>query len=275
MWIYSSAGVTVNNKRVSSSPNSLLLLSIQSNRKEKLKLYSYWRTAKKKNSFLRDFMANSGAEKLKLYSYWRSSCAHRVRIALALKGLEYEYIPVNFLKGDQFNPDYLTINPMGTVPALVDGDIVISDSFAIIMYLDEKYPEPPLLPRDLHKRAINYQAMSIVLSGIQPHQNLAVIRYIEEKINSEEKTSWVNNAITKGFTALEKLLASSAGKHATGDEIYLADLFLAPQIHGAINRFQINMEPYPTLAKCYESYNDLPAFQNAVPEKQPDAPSTS
>ncbi|KAL1221113.1 Glutathione S-transferase Z1 [Cardamine amara subsp. amara] len=220
-------------------------------------------------------MANSGAEKLKLYSYWRSSCAHRVRIALALKGLEYEYIPVNLLKGDQFNPDYLTINPMGTVPALVDGDIVISDSFAIIMYLDEKYPEPPLLPRDLHKRAINYQAMSIVLSGIQPHQNLAVIRYIEEKINSEEKTSWVNNAITKGFTALEKLLASSAGKHATGDEIYLADLFLAPQIHGAINRFQINMEPYPTLAKCYESYNDLPAFQNAVPEKQPDAPSTS
>ncbi|KAG7558506.1 Glutathione S-transferases class Zeta [Arabidopsis thaliana x Arabidopsis arenosa] len=226
-------------------------------------------------------MANSGAEKLKLYSYWRSSCAHRVRIALALKGLEYEYIPVNLIKGDQFDPvyrfdlqDFKKINPMGTVPSLVDGDVVINDSFAIIMYLDEKYPEPPLLPRDLHKRAVNFQAMSIVLSGIQPHQNLAVIRYIEEKINAEEKTAWVNNAITKGFTALEKLLVNCAGKHATGDEIYLADLFLAPQIHGAINRFQINMEPYPTLAKCYESYNELPAFQNALPEKQPDAPST-
>ncbi|CAH8266517.1 unnamed protein product [Arabidopsis lyrata] len=226
-------------------------------------------------------MANSGAEKLKLYSYWRSSCAHRVRIALALKGLEYEYIPVNLIKGDQFDPvyrfdlqDFKKINPMGTVPALVDGDVVINDSFAIIMYLDEKYPEPPLLPRDIHKRAVNYQAMSIVLSGIQPHQNLAVIRYIEEKINAEEKTAWVNNAITKGFTALEKLLVNCAGKHATGDEIYLADLFLAPQIHGAINRFQINMEPYPTLAKCYESYNELPVFQNALPEKQPDAPST-
>ncbi|ESQ33075.1 hypothetical protein EUTSA_v10004880mg [Eutrema salsugineum] len=163
---------------------------------------------------------------------------------------------------------------MGTVPALVDGEIVISDSFAIILYLDEKYPEPPLLPRDLHKRAVNYQAASIVFSGIQPHQNLAVIRYIEEKINAEAKTAWVKDAITKGFTALEKLLVSSAGKYATGDEVYLADLFLAPQIHGAVNRFQINMEPYPTLAKCYESYNELPVFQNAVPEKQPDAPST-
>ncbi|XP_023637920.1 glutathione S-transferase Z1 [Capsella rubella] len=220
-------------------------------------------------------MANSGADKIKLYSYWISSCAHRVRIALALKGIDYEYIPVK-LKGNQFDPDFKKINPMGTVPALVDGGVVINDSFAIIMYLDEKYPEPPLLPLDLHKRAVNFQAMSIVLSGIQPHQNMGVIRYIEEKvkINAEEKTIWVENAITKGFTALEKLLVSCAGKHATGDEIYLADLFLAPQIHAAINRFQINMEPYPTLAKCYESYNELPAFQNTVPEKQPDAPST-
>ncbi|CAN7079424.1 unnamed protein product, partial [Brassica oleracea var. botrytis] len=191
--------------------------------------------------FLIDDQANSGEEKLKLYSYWRSSCAHRVRIALSLKGLEYEYIPVNLLKGEQSDPDFKKINPMGTVPALVDGGVVISDSLAIIMYLDEKYPEPPLLPRDLHKRAVNFQAASIVLSGIQPHQNLGVIKFIEEKINSEEKTAWVTNAITKGFTALEKLLVSCAGKHATGDEVYLADLFLAPQIYGAINRFQINL----------------------------------
>ncbi|EOA25404.1 hypothetical protein CARUB_v10018736mg, partial [Capsella rubella] len=125
--------------------------------------------------------------KIKLYSYWISSCAHRVRIALALKGIDYEYIPVK-LKGNQFDPGPL------------------------------------------------------ISSFVQ--------RYIEEKvkINAEEKTIWVENAITKGFTA--------------------------PQIHAAINRFQINMEPYPTLAKCYESYNELPAFQNTVPEKQPDAPST-
>ncbi|KAL0889501.1 hypothetical protein Bca101_013484 [Brassica carinata] len=186
-----------------------------------------------------EVQANSGEErkeKMKLYSYWRSSCAHRVRIALSLK-------------------DFKKINPMGTVPALVDGDVVISDSLAIIMYLDEKYPEPPLLPPQLHKRAVNFQAASIVLSGIQPHQNLGVIRFIEEKINSEEKTAWVINAITKGFTALEKLLVSCSGKHATGDEVYL--------------------EPYPTLTKCYESYKDVPAFQNAAPEKQPDAPAST
>ncbi|KFK33437.1 hypothetical protein AALP_AA5G013700 [Arabis alpina] len=201
---------------------------------------------------------NSGSdkkEKIKLYSYWRSSCAHRVRIALTLKGLEYEYIPVNLIKGDQLDPDFKEINPMGTVPALVDGDVVISDSFAIIMYLDEKYPEPPLLPRDLHQRALNYQLSSIVFSGIQPHQNLALMGVLEKKINAEEKTTWINNAITKGFTALEKLLVSRAGKYATGDEVCLADLFLAPQIHGAINRFQISMEPYPILTNIYEKSN--------------------
>ncbi|XP_010470862.1 PREDICTED: glutathione S-transferase Z1-like [Camelina sativa] len=214
-------------------------------------------------------------EKLKLYSYWRSSCGHRVRIALTLKGLEYEYIAVNLLKGDQFNPDFQKINPMGTVPVLVDGDVVISDSFAILMYLDEKYPEPPLLPRELHKRALNYQAASIISSGIQPLQNLAVIRYIEEKTNAEEKIAWVNNAIRKGYTALEKLLVNCAGIYATGDEVYLADLFLATQIHAAEIKFNIDVEPYPTLAKCYESYKKLSVFENAVPAKQPDAPASS
>ncbi|EOA33861.1 hypothetical protein CARUB_v10021353mg, partial [Capsella rubella] len=178
--------------------------------------------------------------------------------------IEYEYIAVNLLKGDQFNPDFQKINPMGTVPVLVDGDVVISDSFAIIMYLDEKYPEPPLLPHDLHKRVLNYQATSIISSGIQPLQNLAVIRYIEEKTNAEEKIAWVNNAIRKGYTALEKLLVNCAGKYAT-----------ATQIHAAVIKFQIDVEPYPTLAKCYESYKNLHVFEDALPAKQLDAPAPS
>ncbi|XP_022148961.1 glutathione S-transferase zeta class-like [Momordica charantia] len=217
----------------------------------------------------------AGASPLKLYSYWRSSCAHRVRIALNLKGLNFEYKAVNLLKGEQFTPEYEKLNPIGYVPTLVDGDSVIADSFAILMYLEEKYPQHPLLPRDLHKRAINYQAANIVSSSIQPLQNLAVLKYIEEKSGPEEKLSWVRHHIGKGFSALEKLLKDHAGKFATGDEILLADLFLAPQLNGAITRFNVDMSKFPLLSRLNEEYKDIPAFQDAAPEKQPDAPQSS
>uniref|UniRef100_A0A0A0LQD4 Glutathione transferase n=1 Tax=Cucumis sativus TaxID=3659 RepID=A0A0A0LQD4_CUCSA len=196
------------------------------------------------------------ASSLKLYSYWRSSCSHRVRIALNLK-------------------QYEKLNPIGYVPTLVDGDVVIADSFAIIMYLEEKYPQNPLLPCDLGKRAINYQAANIVSSSIQPLQNIAVLKYIEEKSGPAEKLRWVQHNIEKGFTALEKLLKPHAGKYATGDEIYMADLFLAPQIHGAINRFNIDMSKFSLLNRLNEEYNGTAAFQDAAPAEQPDATPTS
>ncbi|PHU10179.1 Glutathione S-transferase Z1, partial [Capsicum chinense] len=219
--------------------------------------------------------AGSGEEskKMKLYSYWRSSCAFRVRIALNLKGLEYEYKAVDLLKGEQTDPEYLKLNPLGYVPTLVDGDAVIADSFAIIMYLEEKYPLQALLPQDCQKRAINYQAANIVSANIQPLQNLVILKYIQEKVGPNETIPWAQSHITKGFEALEKLLKDYAGKYATGDEVYMADLFLAPQIYAAINRFEVDMNQFPTLLRVYKAYQELPAFQDAMPEKQPDATS--
>ncbi|XVF86183.1 hypothetical protein PTKIN_Ptkin18bG0019700 [Pterospermum kingtungense] len=211
--------------------------------------------------------------KLKIYSYWRSSCSCRIRIALNLKGLEYHYIPVNLLKGEQFSPEFQKLNPIGYVPVLVDGDMVISDSLAIFMYLEEKYPQQPLLPSDLQTRALNFQAANIVCSSIQPLQNLAILKYIEEKVSPDEKIPWAKFHIEKGFEALEKLLKDHAGRYATGDEVFMADLFLAPQIHAGIKRFNVDMVKFPLLSRLNEAYNELPQFQNAMPEKQPDAPS--
>ncbi|XP_034701949.1 glutathione S-transferase zeta class-like isoform X1 [Vitis riparia] len=207
---------------------------------------------------------------LKLYSHWRSSCSCRVGIGLNLKRLKYEYKAVNLVKGEQFSPEFSKLNPLNFVPALVDGDIVVADSFAILMYLEEKYPQHPLLPQDLHKRAINYQAANIVSANIQPFQNLVVLKYIEEKCGSGEELAWVKHHIEKGFAALEKLLKDHAGKYATGDEVFLADLFLAPQIHAALKWFNMDMTEFPLLLRLNDAYNELPAFQDAMPEKQPD-----
>ncbi|KAK8971017.1 hypothetical protein KSP40_PGU016221 [Platanthera guangdongensis] len=156
--------------------------------------------------------------KLQLYSYWRSSSAQRVRIILNLKGLEYESKPVNLLKNEQSSPEFVKLNPLKFVPVLVDGDALITDSFAISLYLEEKYPEHPLLPKDLKNKALNFQVASIVGSSIQPLQNLAVLNYIEERFGSNEKFPWAQYHIINGFEALEILLKDVAGKYATGDE---------------------------------------------------------
>ncbi|XP_048334936.2 glutathione S-transferase zeta class isoform X2 [Ziziphus jujuba] len=214
---------------------------------------------------------NYKASPLKLYSYWMSSCSFRVRLALNLKGLDYEYIPL--VEGQQYTPEFMKLNPISYVPVLVDGELVIADSLAIILYLNEKYPhQHPLLPTDLHKKAINYQAASIVHSSIQPHQNQA--RYIEKEFGPDQKLPWLRYHIGKGFAALEKLLKDYAGRYATGDEVHLADIFLAPQLYAATKRFNIDMDQFPLLSRLDEAYSQLPAFQVAIPEKQPDAPSS-
>ncbi|RVX05891.1 Glutathione S-transferase zeta class [Vitis vinifera] len=187
--------------------------------------------------------------KLKLYSSWRSSSSCRVRIALNLKGLKYEYKAVNLLKGEQFSPEFSKLSPLNYVPTLVDGDMIVVESFAILMYLEDKYPQHPLLPPDLKKRAINYQAASFVSSSIQPLQNLVEQKYIAEEVGSDEKLSWVNITWKKALQA---------------------DLFLAPQIHDALTRFNVDMTQFSLLLRLNDAYNELPAFQDAMPEKQPD-----
>ncbi|KAL8193952.1 hypothetical protein R6Q57_026194 [Mikania cordata] len=200
---------------------------------------------------------------MKLYSHPMSSCARRVRLALSLKGLKYECINVNNPLED---PELLKINPMGYVPALVDGNIVVSDSYAILLYLEEKYPQHALLPQNIIKRSINYQVASIVCSSIQPLQNTNIVNYIEEIAGPDKKLAWAKYHIRNGFVALEKLLVNYAAKYATGDEIYLGDLFLAPQLYNAICLYKLDMTEFPILLKLSKTYNEMPSFQQIMVE---------
>ncbi|PRP71865.1 maleylacetoacetate isomerase [Chromobacterium amazonense] len=208
-----------------------------------------------------------------LYGYFRSSAAYRVRIALNLKGLAYQYRAVNLLQGEQRSAEYLAINPHGLVPLLDDGGVRIAQSLAICEYLDEAYPDSPrLLPADPALRA---QARSIALAiaaDIHPLQNPRVGKYLQGEfgVGEEDKTEWIRHWIRTGFKALEQQLAQSAGRHAVGDEPTLADICLLPQVFSA-RRFGVDFASYPTIVRIAEALEALPAFADAHPAKQPDA----
>ncbi|KAI4354893.1 hypothetical protein L6164_003717 [Bauhinia variegata] len=208
--------------------------------------------------------------KLVLYSYWQSSCSWRVRFALCLKGISYEYKAVDLLRGEQFSPEFEKLNPLHYVPVLVDGSVVISDSYAICLYLEEKYAQKPLLPVDPQLRALNLQVGSIINSSIQPLHMMGVLKNMEKMFGAEPQV-WAQVIIEKGFLALERLLQDNAGTYATGEEIYMADVFLAPQIDIAIQKFNIDMRKFPVLSRLYETYKALPEFQASSPERQADA----
>jgi len=211
---------------------------------------------------------------IKLYSYFRSSAAYRVRIALNLKALPYESIPVHLLNngGEQHSAHYKSINPMKLVPSLVDGEQVFTQSLAIIEYLEEAYPDTTsLLPDEVNVRA-NIRAISqMIACDIHPVNNLRVLQYLNNQLDIDEthRNDWYKHWITVGFDALEKVLAKQPGKFCIGDTPTMADCCLIPQIYNA-KRFHVHLDDYPHILSVYSSCKELPAFVQAEPEKQPD-----
>lgn len=206
---------------------------------------------------------------IKLYSYWRSSCSWRVRIALALKDLKYEYVAVHLIKngGEQRTDEYRALNPMKQVPSLIIDQNTITQSMAIVEYLDEKFPGVNLFPDDLDTKTKVRQACEMINSGTQPIQNLSVLQYMDE----EKRPEWGKYWIQKGLEALELFLEKTAGKYCIGDEITAADAFLVPQVYNA-NRFKVDMTKLPIISRIEESLRTHKAFIAAHPSQQPDNP---
>ena len=213
---------------------------------------------------------------LQLYSYFRSSAAYRVRIALNLKGLPFEYIPVHLLKdgGQQHAADYQRINPAELVPALVEDGHAITQSLAIMEYLDETHPEPALLPRDALGRARVRALAQSIACEMHPLNNLRVLQYLERDLKLDEtaKNTWYRHWVTVGFTALEAMLANNpnTGIFCHGDTPGLADCCLMPQILNA-RRFETPLDPFPTILRIETTCLALDAFAKAAPQLQPDA----
>ena len=212
---------------------------------------------------------------LALYSYWRSSSAWRVRLGLHVKGLAFEYRAVDLREGAQFGEAHRARNPLGQVPVLAvageDGPVRhLAQSMAILEFLEERFPSPPLLPQDSYGRARVRMIAEIVNSGIQPYQNQAPQKWLHAKQPGLEK-EWVSHWVAIGMAALEKAVASGAGRYAHGDEVTLADLYLVPQLYGA-RRFGVDLAGCPTLLAVEAACRELPAFRAAAPESQPDAP---
>jgi maleylacetoacetate isomerase len=212
---------------------------------------------------------------MKLYTYFRSSAAYRVRIALNLKGLAYEAVPVHLLKdgGRQLQDDYRDINPSALLPALVDEGATLTQSLAIIEYLDEVHPLAPLLPRDALGRARVRALAQMVACDIHPLNNLRVLKYLKHTlaVQEEAKNAWYRHWVCVGLAAIEAHLARDAdtGRFCHGDTPTVADCCLIPQVFNA-QRFAVDLGPYPTIARIDAACTELPAFAAAHPERQPD-----
>ncbi len=208
---------------------------------------------------------------MKLYSYFRSSAAYRTRIALNLKGIAYETVSIHLTKGGgrQHSPEYRVINPQGRVPALIVDGGVLTQSLAIIEYLDEIHPEPPLLPRDPIARAHVRAAAQVIACDIHPLNNTSPLFYLKNKLGHDQETinAWYAHWVTVGFEALEVLLRP--GPYSFGDQVTLADICLVPQVANA-RRFNVPLDKFPKIVAVDAACLKLPAFDRARPENQPD-----
>lgn len=213
---------------------------------------------------------------MKLYTYFRSSAAYRVRIALNLKGLDYDSIPKHFLRdgGEHRKPDFLEVNPQGLIPVLDDEGVVIAQSMAIIEYLEETHPRLPLLPSTPEQRAQVRAMAQLIACDIHPLNNLRVLQYLKTELLQDELSisHWYRHWIAEGFSALEKLVLrhGEPGKTCFRGQITMADVCLVPQMYNA-RRFETDLAPFPALCGVSEYLESLPAFAQAAPENQPDA----
>ena len=209
---------------------------------------------------------------MQLYNYFRSSASFRVRIALALKGLDYDYLPVHLVKREHLDDDYIAVSASRLVPTLQDGDALLSQSLAIIEYLDETHPQPPLLPADALGRARVRAIAQDIACEIHPLNNLRVLRYLTHdlKLSEDDKNRWYRHWVETGLEAVERQLVAHPARFCHGDTPTLADLTLVPQIFHA-QRFQCRTDHVPQVMRVFEACMQLEAFSQTQPSACPDA----
>jgi len=204
-----------------------------------------------------------------LYGYWRSSCTYRVRIVLNMKGIKYSYVPIHLRNNEQKQAEFTEKNPNQTVPVLVVGGVPLVQSLAIIDYLDETYPDPPLFPLDPIQKAQAKSIAHMIACDIQPLQNLRIMGKITP--DPAKRTEWAKDVNKEGLERVEKAMSKTAGKYSFGDHVTLADICLVPQVYNAI-RFGIDVEKvFPTIHRVYQELGKIEAFKLAHPDLQPDA----
>lgn len=210
---------------------------------------------------------------LVLHGYWRSGTSYRTRIALNIKGVPYRQVPVNLLAGEQGGEAYQALNPQGLVPALVAGDVVLTQSSAIIEWLEERFSDPALLPADVDSRAIVRAMAMTVACDIHPLNNLRVLKALKNEFGADDaaRDAWTARWIRDGFAALDAMIARHGGLYAFGDSLTLADCHIVPQIYSA-RRFNVPLDAFPALVRAAEAAMAVPEVAAAHPDRQDDAP---